>query len=182
MNEKRKIVYYVASSLDGFISGPGDDISGFEATSESLGIDQYKKDLLSFDTVIMGRKTYEFGYKYGLKPGNLAYPNMKHIIFSNHLQFEEQDENLSVRGINIDTIEETKSQEGTDIYLCGGGIFAGWLLEHKLIDCLILKLNPFIQGSGTRLFGANSSLVKTKLITSTQYDKGLLINQYDIKY
>ena len=50
-------------SLDGFIVGPEDDISGF--TADGAGIDHYLEDLKDFDTVIMGRKTYEFGYKFG---------------------------------------------------------------------------------------------------------------------
>jgi len=35
----------------------------------------------------MGKNTYEFGYKFGLKPGQRAYPHMTHYIFSNSLKF-----------------------------------------------------------------------------------------------
>lgn len=56
----RKIVYYVASSLDGFTSGLNEDVSGFIPTCH--GVDQYLADLAHYDTVIMGRRTYEFGY------------------------------------------------------------------------------------------------------------------------
>ncbi len=66
----KKIVYYVASSLDGFISGPNDDISMFQTAG--LGVEKYLSDLQNFGTVIMGRKTYEFGYLYGLHPGQPA--------------------------------------------------------------------------------------------------------------
>ena len=79
-----KIIYYVASSLDGFIAGPEDDISDFAAGGS--GVDQYLSDLQNFKTVIMGRRTYEFGYQYGLKPGQPAYPHMEHFIFSSSLQ------------------------------------------------------------------------------------------------
>ena len=65
----RKIIYYVATSLDGFISGTSGDIDGFVLGGE--GVDQYLEDLQAFDTVIMGKNTYEFGYQYGLKPGSL---------------------------------------------------------------------------------------------------------------
>lgn len=68
----RKIVYYVAGSLDGYISGPNADISGFVGTGS--GGDKYLADLSNFDTVIMGRHTYEFGYKFGVQPGQPAYP------------------------------------------------------------------------------------------------------------
>ena len=43
----RRIVYYVASSLDGFISGLNDDISGFVASGN--GVDKYLSDLANFD-------------------------------------------------------------------------------------------------------------------------------------
>ncbi|MEJ2066019.1 MAG: hypothetical protein P8X74_22535, partial [Reinekea sp.] len=68
----RKIVYYVASSIDGYISGLNDDVSGF--IYEGDGVQKYLNDLGSYDTVIMGKNTYEFGYKHGLKPGQPAYP------------------------------------------------------------------------------------------------------------
>ncbi len=65
-----KIVYYVASSIDGFIAGVNDDISGF--VPGGSGVEKYLSDLKSFKTVIMGRRTYEFGYQFGLEPGQPA--------------------------------------------------------------------------------------------------------------
>ncbi|MEQ9300481.1 MAG: hypothetical protein RIF33_18045 [Cyclobacteriaceae bacterium] len=62
----RSITYYVATSLDGYICGPDEDISGF--VHKGSGVAEYLTDLKEFDTVIMGRKTYEFGYQYGLDP------------------------------------------------------------------------------------------------------------------
>ena len=85
--EMKKIVYYVASSIDGFISGENEDISGF--LKEGNGVQKYLDDLKEFETVIMGRRTYEFGYKYGLKPGEPPYPHMNHFIFSETLNFEK---------------------------------------------------------------------------------------------
>jgi len=48
--------------------------------------DKYQADLLNFGTVIMGRKTYKFGYQFGLEPGQPAYIHMKHYIFSENLE------------------------------------------------------------------------------------------------
>ncbi len=176
----RNIVYYVASSLDGFISGPDDDVSGF--VPEGSGVTQYQRDLAAFDTVIMGRKTYEFGYAYGMKPGQLAYPGMKHFIFSDHLIFEEQDSRLHVRPMQLDEIEKIREQSETDIYLCGGGQFAGWLLDNQKIDILKIKLNPLILGKGVRLFGNSKQNLKTELINTELYERGLQIMTYKILY
>lgn len=125
----RKIVYYVASSIDGFISGLNDDISGFVGTGN--GVDKYLTDLADFDTVIMGRNTYEFGYKYGLQPGRPAYPHMKHYIFSNNLILENPSPQVQLKNLDLNEIDELQKGEGTDIYLCGGGQFASWLLDNQ---------------------------------------------------
>lgn len=175
----RRIIYYVAISLDGFISGPNEDISGF--VGEGDGVSKYLSDLADFDTVIMGRKTYEFGYKFGLKPGKPPYPQMSHYIFSNTLSFEDPDPKVHVRPVNLREIEIIRNQTGTDIYLCGGGQFAGWLWDNNLIDVLKVKLNPLILGSGTRIFGESKRSFKLELTESTTYEKGLQFITYLVR-
>ena len=147
----RKIIYYVAMSLDGFISGVNGDISGF--VGDGNGVAKYLADLADYDTVIMGKNTYEFGYRFGLKPGKPAYPHMNHYIFSNSLTFDKPDPKVLVRPIRVEEIDKIKKQNGTDIYLCGGGELAGWLLDNKQIDILKIKLNPLLLGKGVRIFG-----------------------------
>lgn len=149
-----KIIYYVAVSLDGFIAGEGGDVSSF--LHEGEGVVKYQQDLAKFATVIMGRSTYEVGYQYGLQPGQPAYPHMKHYIFSNTLVFEDAHPQVQVKPLQIEVVQELKQTSSTDIYLCGGGKFAGWLLENGEIDQLKLKLNPIVLGEGIPLFGTNS--------------------------
>jgi dihydrofolate reductase len=176
----RKIVYYVASSIDGFISGLNDDISGFVGAGN--GVDKYLADLANFDTVIMGRNTYEFGYQYGLQPGQPVYPNMKHYIFSNSLKLENPNPQVQIKRLNVSEIDKLQMEEGTDIYLCGGGRFAGWLLDNQKIDILKLKLNPLILGEGIKLFGNSSSKYKLKLVDSSCYENGLQIMTFNVIY
>lgn len=176
----RKIVYYVASSIDGFISGLNEDISGF--VSGGNGVDKYLADLANFDTVIMGRSTYEFGYKYGLQPGQPAYPHMKHYIFSNSLKLENSDPRVQVKKLDLNEITKLQKKKGTDIYLCGGGQFAGWLLDHQKIDILKLKLNPLILGEGIKLFGNSTSKYRLDLLDSSTYENGLQIMTFSVIY
>lgn len=174
----RRIVYYVASSLDGFISGLNDDISAF--AQGGLCVEQYLSDLQSFNTVIMGRNTYEFGYKYGLEPGQPAYPHMKHFIFSNNLSFENPHEQVQVQKLDSDFIRDLKGESGSDIYLCGGGVFSGWLLKEGLIDEIKLKLNPIVLGDGCKLFGDNPTNARFMLRDSKSYDDGMQLLTYQI--
>ncbi|PKV50286.1 dihydrofolate reductase [Aquimarina sp. MAR_2010_214] len=175
----KKIIYYVASSLDGFIAGKNDDISKF--ILQGRGVEKYQSDLTKFDTVIMGRKTYEFGYQYGLKPGQPAYPNMEHHIFSNSLKIDNLSKVVKIEKIDTDRVNEIRQNAKTDIYLCGGGQFAGWLLENGLIDQLKLKLNPVVLGSGTKLFGTSSTNESWVLTDKESFSDGLQILTYDKK-
>ena len=176
----RKIVYYVAISVDGFIAGPNDDISGF--AQQGPGVEKYQQDLLQFDTVIMGRRTYEFGYQYGLSPGQPAYPHMDHYLFSNTLTFEHSHEKVHVVPPELSQVTALKEQDGSDIYLCGGGRFAGWLLDQRQIDVLKIKLNPVILGEGIPLFGGSSGTCQLTLIEQENFDKGPQILTYDVAY
>lgn len=176
----KKIVYYVATSIDGFIAGPNDETSGFTAAGD--GVSKYLEDLKGFKTVIMGRRTYEFGYKYGLEPGLPAYPNMQHYIFSKTLRFENQSRQITLCDMNLEIIKDLKTKSESDIYLCGGGIFAGWLLENEMIDVLKIKLNPLIMGNGIPLFGTSPKKYLLKLIQNEVFDDGMSIISYQIKY
>ncbi len=176
----RKIIYYVACSLDGFIAGENEDVSQF--IYEGNGVEKYQNDLKEFDTVIMGRTTYEFGYQYGLKEGQAAYPNMEHYIFSNKLNLKNADANVHVKKVLIEEVEKIQNQEGSDIYLCGGGTFAGWLLQNKKIDILKIKLNPILCGTGILLFGNSQTPFQLELLESETYEKGMQILTYKIIY
>lgn len=174
----RRIIYYVASSIDGYISGPEEDIRMF--VSGGNGVEKYLSDLKEFDTVIMGRKTYEFGYRFGLIPGQPAYLHMQHFIFSDSLKFDHAHPQVKICPVKIEEVTAIKKISGADIYLCGGGTFAGWLLDHNLIDEVRIKLNPIVLGAGTRIFGSSSKACSFRLENSTPFDNGLQIMTFRI--
>ena len=174
----QRIIYYVAVSLDGYIAGPEEDISMFMQSGP--GVDHYLNELQSFKTVIMGRKTYEFGYKFGLEPGQPAYPGMEHFVFSNSLTFNKGNGQVNVCQPKIEAINQIKDQSVSDIYLCGGGKFAGWLLQNNLIDELKLKLNPIVLGSGTPLFKGVESGHFFKLKERLAFEDGIQILTYNL--
>lgn len=177
----QKIIYYVASSLDGFIAGLNDDISKFELVKSGNGIEKFLSDLRNFETVIMGRRTYEFGYQFGLNPGQAPYPHMQNHVFSDNFEIENHAQNVHIEKISLNRIKEIKMKSNTNIYLCGGGQFAGWLLDNGLIDQLKLKLNPILLGDGVPLFGTSNSTAVGQLIEKESFDNGLEILTYSFK-
>lgn len=181
----RKIIYHVATSLDNFIAYPDGTTSGFEKNGLGTGdhVEEYLESLKEYDTVIMGRSTYEFGFQFGLVPGKAPYTHMENYVFSKTLDYPEKDESLHIISSNeLQVIKDLKSKSGTDIYLCGGGEFAGFLLENRLIDNLLIKLNPVIFGEGIKLFGSSTNEAILDLLKSKAYDNGVILSQYRLRY
>lgn len=162
----RKLVYYVAVTLDGFIAAPdGSDPSGSEffpitedlvsfmvqnfpetlpaGAREALGITTTGEH---FDTVLEGRASYELGIAAGTHD---VYPHLRHLVFSTSLSTAGQDVEI-VRDRALERVRELKAETGKDLWLVGGGTLAHSLLPE--IDRLILKVNPSIIGAGIPLF------------------------------
>lgn len=175
----RKVIYDVAMTLDGFIGHEDGSIGKFVA--EGAHVDAYLERLQHYDTVVMGRKTYEFGYQYGLEPGARAYPHMEHYIFSSSLSFATSQVNV-VKDEPHATVRQLKEEDGGPIYLCGGGALAGHLLKHKLVDELIIKLNPVLLGKGIPLFGEHEASAEPTLLGSERYDNGVALLSYQFEY
>lgn len=192
----RKLVYYVAVTLDGFIAGPdGADPTGpggFFAVPEdylrhliaeypetlpgparqALGIDAEGS---RFDTVVEGRRSYEVGLAAGV---NDAYPHLRHLVFSRSLG-AAPDSAVEVVGEDpVATVRELKRQDGKDIWVVGGGALAGALYPE--IDQLVVKLAPVTVGAGIPLFGRDAvfSPRTWRLSGHTVLDSGALFLTY----
>ena len=61
---ERKVILYIACSLDGYIAQPNDDLS-FLSIVEKEGEDYGYADFIKkVDTVVLGRKTYDWIMKH----------------------------------------------------------------------------------------------------------------------
>ncbi|WP_437735659.1 dihydrofolate reductase family protein [Sorangium sp. So ce1335] len=176
----RKIVYEVAVTLDNFISHEDGSVDGFMMQGDHAT--DYVERLKGYDTVLMGRKTYTWGYDHGLVAGKRAYPHMEHHIFSRSLRFDEGAEVHVVDRDELAVVKQLKERDGADIYLCGGGALAGFLLDNGLVDQVVLKLNPIVFGHGVRLFGGSTRKVALALLESRPYANGVVLLKYDVKY
>jgi dihydrofolate reductase len=177
-----ELIYHVAITLDNFIA----DLDGKADDSIFLykgdHITDFTSDIQQYDAVLMGGKTYEFGFQFGLKPGEPGYKGLKHYVFSNTMQFESNAEVELVRSNAVDFIENLKRKENDKLWLCGGGQLAGSLIEQKLIDQLVLKVNPVMIGAGIPLFGGVKPRVRLELVDTKEYANGVIKPTYNIIY
>lgn len=174
------LIYDVAVSIDGFISGPSEDVSRFPHSGAI--VDDYQRRLQSYKTCLMGRRTYEFGYQFGLEPGQNPYPLMRSIVLSESIELPQGSDVELLSCVSKDAIQEIKHESDGDIYLCGGGELANWMLANKLIDIVRIKRAPIILGSGIKIFGEGDHLVDLTLVDSTDYQNGALFQEFKLNY
>ncbi|MFJ1747921.1 dihydrofolate reductase family protein [Streptomyces sp. NPDC088116] len=169
----RKLVYYIAVTLDGFIAGPDganptgpdgfwpvpDDYVRHLAAEYPETLPAPAREALSitaegthFDTVLEGRKSYEIGLDAGITD---AYPHLRHLVFSTTLVESPDPAVELVTGDPVAKVRELKQEDGKDIWLIGGGKLAGALYGE--IDQLIVKLGPLTTGTGVPLFGRTAA-------------------------
>lgn len=175
----RELVYHVATSIDGFIADADGGVEGF--LMEGPHADDYLAALnADYDAVIMGRRTYEWGYAFGAVPGEPAYPQMglaNHIV-SSTLPFDSRPGFEVIRADPAARIAQIKREPGGAIYLCGGSEVAGMLLDAELIDRVVLKVNPFVMRSGIPLFAGGRRVVPMDAPEVRTYPNGVLLVDY----
>ena len=173
----RKLKYHVATTVDGFIAHEDHTVDGFVAEGEHVTdyLESLKND---YDTVLMGRRTYEFGFQFGVTN---PYPWMKQYVLSRTME-SSIDPNVELVSQNIiDFVRGLKEGTGKDIYLCGGADLAGRLIAEGLVDEIILKLNPVAFGSGIPLFSGAVKQIDLELIGSKVYGSGVVLLGYRVK-
>ncbi|PSB00967.1 dihydrofolate reductase family protein [Merismopedia glauca] len=190
----RELKYYVACSVDGFIAHQDNSLDGFLSEGEhitgllesfpetfpaqfrdAVGIHAENK---YFDTVLMGRKTYEIGLKVGVTN---PYPHLKQYLFSRTMK-ESPDRNVELISTDaVALVRSLKTQIGKDIWLCGGADLARTLFAEKLIDGMILKVYPFLMGSGIPLFAGEIQQTRLELSDSKIYGNGVVVLHYRVK-
>ena len=169
----RKLKYYVACSVDGFIARKDGSFNDFVFEGEV--VNDYIESFKLFDIVLMGRKTYEVGLEEGKTN---PYPMMKSYVFSRSMK-ASPDENVELVSENAgELVRSLKNESGKDIYLCGGANLATMLFAENLIDNIILKINPFVMGSGIPLFGEVIKPTALKLTDSKIYESGVVLVSY----
>lgn len=172
------LIYDVAVSIDGYIAGPDGDVSRFPY--EGPHVTDYQSRLAEYGSVIMGRKTYEFGYAFGIKPGDRAYPHMEHLIFSKTIELPDNTQVAVARDNWLDELDQLMNRTKGDVYLCGGGALAGFMLANDRINILRLKRAPIILGNGTPLFSGRAAPTKVNLVDTTVYNNGVVYETYSI--
>jgi dihydrofolate reductase len=186
----RRLVYYVGTSLDGCIAGPGDEVDFFPFSPEMAAwigerfpetlphAYREAKGLLGvphqrFDTVVMGLGTYRPALEAGTTQ---PYPHLRQVVVSSSL--EDPDPAVEVvRDDPLARVRALKEEDGLDVWLCGGGRLAGTLLAE--VDEIVLKRYPVVAGSGRAMVDGPFAPTVFRPTDTVSFDDGALVTWFE---
>ena len=192
----RGLTYFIACSIDGFIGGPDGDASfmtrfvdeeyfGFLKAEypetlptqgrRHLGIDDLPNR--RFDTAIQGRASYDLALKGGVTS---PYAHLREYVASRTLT-GPPDPNVEIITTDlVGKVRALKAEESAyDIYLCGGSVVAGELVDE--IDELVVKTYPIVLGTGTPMFGSAFGISEFVTRDVRTFGNGVVVRTYGRK-
>lgn len=162
----RKIVVYIAASLDGYIATKEDGLVWLEQTPGE-GDNGYAAFLETVDTILMGRRTYDWLLDH-LGPEGFPYRDQACYVFSRtplapdaRVQFVQEP--------ILPFVQRLQAQTGRNIWLVGGGSLIESFRAENLIDEWIVTLAPTLLGEGIPLFQPRSGETRLELLSVRQY-------------
>ena len=165
---------YIAASLDGYIAKPNDDLS-FLSIVEKDGEDYGYHDFISdIDTVIMGRKTYDW-----VMTNMATFPHADKETYIITRTARPAAGNVSFYTGNLKALVlELKNRKGKNIFVDGGSSIVNELLKENLISEFYISVIPVLLGEGVRLFNNGRPEQGLKLVSVKQFEKGLVQIHY----
>ena len=165
----RRIRYSVAMSLDGYIAGPKGEADWIIMDPE---ID-FRELFSQFDTMLLGRATYEAVLKQG---GAGGMPGMKTYVFSRTLHQKDHPKVTVVAENAKETLTTLKKASGKDIWLMGGGGLFRSLLDLGMVDTVEVAVIPVLLGGGIPLVPPPGKSAKLKLTNHRLYKKSGIVS------
>jgi dihydrofolate reductase len=189
----RTLTYYIGMTIDGYIAGPAgeldhffpvpDDVLAVIGADYSDTVPTHLRDQLAitgpgkrFDTVVMGRATYQPGLDAGVTS---PYRHLRQYVVSSTLGGIDDPEVDLVTEDPLALVRRLKQEDGLGIWLCGGAQLAGPLLPE--IDELVLKVYPVVAGAGIPLFTTTFAPTAFELRDARPLASGTVILTYTRK-
>ncbi|MGW1955329.1 dihydrofolate reductase family protein [Streptomyces sp. NPDC001920] len=192
----RKLTYFIACSIDGFIGDPGGDAAFMYAFVDeefraflkaeypetiatpgrrALGVDDLENK--RFDTIVQGRSSYDVALKDGITS---PYAHLREYVASRTLAQSPDPHVEIIREDLVAKVRELKAEDSAlGIYLCGGSKLAGELLDE--IDELVIKTYPIVLGAGMPMFGSGFAVTEFTLDSVRAFGNGVLVRTYSRK-
>jgi len=181
----RKVVFGGANSLDNYFAREDGRMDWLLWSDEAM---ELMKDHWSrFDTMIMGRKTYEVAMA-SQPAGSDEDPTedptggIRTYVFSRTMAAGKTPAGAEiVRDDPGPFVRDLKQQDGKDICVMGGGDLAHTLFEAGVIDEIGFNIHPVLLGSGVPLFHKMTRQIDLELLDCRPLKNGCVYVLYNVR-
>lgn len=157
------LFFYGCITIDGYLADINHNLDWLyqSGTIEETGYDSFYQ---SMDITIMGKRTFD-------ELANME--NIEHVYSTTTNYVVTHSEALSVKGfipIQGDIVEFVNQiDKDKNIWIVGGNTIVAPLLDHDMIDHIILQIAPVLLGRGIPLFSQKEALKQFDLKEVKKY-------------
>ncbi len=154
-----------AMSLDGFIAGPGDDVSWIGDLAPS---DVAAEVAAATGAMLVGRRTWDVGERIkAAEPATSDYPFSGPTFVLTHRPLDRSVRVVTVLSGDISEAVGTalRAAGGKDLEILGADV-AAQALRHGLVDEILVYLLPVVLGHGVPFSPSESVTVSLEPISS----------------
>jgi dihydrofolate reductase len=165
-----RILGYIATSLDGFIAGPGESLQWlFTRGDAELGDHDYRLFIKRIRTVVMGRATYDWIADEG---SPWAYGDQRVIVVTSH-PIEDPKGPLETRSDVDALVAELRALDDGDVWMLGGGKLQMAFIERGALDEIEIYLVSSIIGGDYPLFPPTGFAASPTLLSAKSLGGGM---------
>jgi dihydrofolate reductase len=176
----RKIIVHIASSADGYIARPDGDFEWLNRLPQPKGHYGMDKFVESIDSLLLGRKTYEIGLRFGGKNLGMG-PGVRNYVFT-HKPPRERPEGIEFVSEPVaEFAKRLRSEQGKNIWMMGGAEIVASFLDAGEIDEFAVNIIPVFIGEGIPLIAPRHRLIDLELVLSQPHPDGVVSLHYKLR-
>ena len=170
---QRKVIVNIGTSADGYVARPDGDLEWLTARPKPAGFYGIADFTKTFDTKVLGRKTFETSLRLGAK-----FADGRTIVFSRSKPPERLPAGVEFVSEPIGPfVKRLRDQPGKDIWLMGGGDIIASFLDAGAIDEFVIAVTPVFIGAGIPLIAPRHLHVPLKLLSAQPFEDGVVTPQ-----
>jgi dihydrofolate reductase len=175
-----KTVLYIATSFDGYIAGPNDEVDWMNRYANvEYGFNDF---LAGVGAIIMGRRSYDVGIEQNwFSQYNYGSPILVLTRSAPESPSKDGDFTFVTDGIEAAHKQATAKAGDKNIWIFGGASIAQQYAQMGLIDEIVMGLVPTILGDGKRLFEHVGKRIELRLIDAKKYEQDLMMLHYAVQ-
>ena len=170
----RKLIWGAAVSTDLYLAGPGEAMDWLRWSDDAAAISG--ESWKGVDTLLMGRKTYDFAAKSG-GGGDAGESKIATYIFSATMAEAPAGARL-VSEDAVGFVRALKRVAGGGMICMGGGELASALIEGGVVDEIGLNVHPILLGAGIPFFRPMARRVELQLVEARPIAKDCVFLRY----